>query len=95
MIRSSLFQPVLRLSFRLSDLIVRCFTAVLSGAVPASILRPAPVLKATPRKREYGTCAWPGLAELRLRPLAIAPSSSGAGRIIPGVADGPSATLLS
>jgi len=82
MIRSSLFQPVLRLSFRLSDLIVRCFTAVLSGAVPASILRPAPVLKATPRKREYGTCAWPGLAELRLRPLGVALIGLGAGHIL-------------
>jgi hypothetical protein len=48
-----------------------------------------------PRKREYGPCAWPGLAELRLRPPAIAPSGSGAGRIIPGVADGPSAAPLS
>ena len=47
------------------------------------------------RYREYGTCARPGLAEPRLRPPAIAPSSSGAGRIIPGVVDGPSAAPLS
>jgi len=46
-----------------------------------------------PDNREYGTCAWPGLAELRLRPLAKAPSGSGAGRIVPGVADASSAAL--
>jgi len=34
-----------------------------------------------------------GLAELRLR-LGVALIGSGAGRIIPGVADGPSAILL-
>ena len=49
---------------------------------------------AASRKREYGTYAWSGLAEPRLRPPAIAPSGSGAGRIIPGGADAAYADLL-
>ena len=68
---------------------------MVTKAVPASIFRPTPVLKASPRKCDYGPCAWLGLAEPRLWLPAIAPNGSGADRVIPAAADGASARLRS